>query len=79
MIGRSTKERNGKGKGNQITLHHGKRINSAKIARSYLHMMFDDRLQHLDYALQIGGPGYGKVAWQTRVRMAMDADGKFRK
>lgn len=61
-----------------MALHHGKRTSRAKIARSYLHML-DGRLHHWELAQQIGGQGYGKVAWQTRVIMAIDANGKSRK
>lgn len=61
-----------------MTLHHGKRTNRAKIAHSYPHM-FHDRLHHLELAQQIGGQEHGKVARQTRIIMAIDANGKSRK
>lgn len=60
-----------------MTLHHGKRTNRAKIAHSY--HMFHDRLHHMELAQQIGGQGHGKVARQTRIIMAIDANGKSRK
>lgn len=65
-------------RGKQMTLHQGKRTNRAKIAHLYPHM-FHDQLYHLKLAQQIGGQGHGKVARQTRVIMAIDANGKSRK
>jgi hypothetical protein len=61
-----------------MTLHHGKRPHRAIFARSCLHML-NDRPPCLEPAQQFGGHGSGKVAWRTRIIMAIDANGKSRK